>query len=313
MGPQLTFVWVTALGILRWPVLLVCAALAHRIRRNRRHLAVVVAVVIVFVADMAVENTGRVSTAADAGGGETLTILTHNVLYDGGDAQATIDALLDTDADVLFLQEVSVSRAAVLAAGLSDRYPHRAEALTEGRGHGLVTFAKRPVRAIDSWASGRGNVVGQCVDIDGLASCNIHLSSPSVAFDQPRRFLRLLVHNERYRRQQWAVIEATAEAHGALFLAGDVNTMAVEPHFRSIRRRWVDAWRATNPLDPGATYPHGTHGPPNKFARPGTPFVRPDYVLLDPSVKPLSARTLAAGGSDHRPLVVTVELPQGAP
>jgi len=304
-----TFVWITTLGILRWPLLAACALSASWARRRRRRVVVVVAVAVVVLLDMAVEASDRVGPDADAGGGATLTVLTHNVLFDGGDAEATIAAIRAADPDVAFLQEVSVRRASVLAAALEERFPHRLEALSAGRGHGLVTLSKQPLTPIESWASGRGNVVGQCLEVAGVAACNLHLTSPSVAFDNPHRFVPVLLHNARFRWNQWETIEETALAHGALIMIGDVNTMVVEPLFRRLRRRWVDAWRAVHPFASGATYPHGSHGPPNKFARPGLPFVRPDYVLLDPSVRPVRADTVAAGGSDHRPLIVELELP----
>ncbi len=305
----MTFVWVTSLGLLRWPLLLLCAALSGWARRRRGRAILVLGVAAVVLMDMAVEASGRVATADDAGGGETLTVLTHNVLFDGGDAGETVAMIVAEDPDVVFLQEVSARRARDLAAGLEARWPHRLEALSRGRGHGLVTFSKQPIAGIESWASGRGNVVGQCLRTGPLAACNVHLTSPSVAFDNPRRFVPVLLDNERYRRRQWEAIEETARGHGVTVMIGDVNTMVVEPHFRSIRRGWVDAWRALRPFASGATYPHGSHGPPNKFVRPGIPFVRPDYVLLDPSVRPIEARTPASGGSDHRPVVVTLELP----
>ena len=80
--------------------------------------------------------------------------------------------------------------------------------------------------------------------------------------------------------------------------------MAAEPFYAELRREWVDAWRYLHPVRPGNTYPHGTEGPPNKLARPGFAVVRPDLAMLRPSVRPLSMQVLAAGGSDHRPLLL---------
>ncbi len=306
----MTFLFVTTLGIVRWPSLVLCAWV---LRRGWKTLSValpVAFVVSVLLMDLAIENHGRASPDPDAGGGERITVVSHNVLFDGGDVDATVDALLEIDADLVFLQEVGARRAEVMHVRLGERYPHRAAALSEGRGHGLVTYAKAPLTPLDSWASGRGNVVGQCLR-ERVVICNVHLTSPSVALDRPGRFFPILLDNERYRRRQLAEIEATALAtDGPTLLVGDVNTMAVEPLFRDLRRRWVDAFRHARPVDPGATYPHGSHGPPNKFMRPGTPFVRPDYVLVSPDVLPLAARTVAGGGSDHRPLVATLELPR---
>jgi endonuclease/exonuclease/phosphatase (EEP) superfamily protein YafD len=313
-----TFLFVVALGLVRWPLLLVCAVVGRgRLRadgeeptKRKRWRIAAALVAMVLLGDLILDESGRIAPLPEAGGGERLTVLTYNVLFEGGDTDATVRTILEQDADLVFLQEVSARRADELHRGLRDRYPHRRTALPKQRGHGLVTYSTRPLTEIDSWASGRGNVVGHCLRMEPLVVCNVHLTSPSVAFDQPRRFLPILLDNERYRRGQIALIEEAASDHdGPVLLAGDINTMVVEPLFRDLRTRWVDAYRAVHPLHPGATYPHGSDGPPNRFMRPGVPLVRPDYVLISPDIRPVGAHTVDDGGSDHRPVVVTLELP----
>ncbi|MEO0605648.1 MAG: endonuclease/exonuclease/phosphatase family protein [Myxococcota bacterium] len=261
----------------------------------------------------------RVASMARPGsaGGPEITVVSYNVLFEGGDPRATVRLLADQDADVLFLQEITPA----WAKAVVDLAPHRILADHKGT-QGLAVLSRYPLSRPRLWHDDGGRILGQCVDatIDGTTHglCHVHLASPSwaiVTSDGPLQRLSRLEGNARRRARQWRRLEAEMQEHYApRIIAGDFNTLPTESFLREARRRWVDATRSRAWLRAGATWPQVAaihHRPPWLLGQlaAGGPWFRIDYLLCSPSVEVREARRRRGGGSDHLPVRATLALP----
>lgn len=93
-----------------------------------------------------------------------------------------------------------------------------------------------------------------------------------------------------------AFVERTR--HGPAVIGGDFNALEDSPQIRDLAGRWVDAFRAVNPEDPGLTCcaDNPTAGPEEQFER------RIDYVFV------VSAGDAGDAGADAGPRVLAAEL-----
>ncbi len=250
--------------------------------------------------------------------GTELTVVTYNVLFHGGDVQATVDLLAEQDADVIFLQEVTPEWTAHLVA----LAPHRVVAAASGS-QGLAVLSRFPLSRSRLWFSERERMVGQCVDVavagrPPVGVCHVHLTSPSWALETSRSLsgtVPALEGNARLRRAQWARLEAEmGESHDPIVIGGDFNTLPTERVLVDARRRWVDAARDHAWFGAAPTWPQVAaldHRPPWLLGRlaSGGPWFRIDYLLCHPSVAIREASRRPGGGSDHLPVRATLTLP----
>lgn len=258
-------------------------------------------------------GTARPTTAS----GQEFTVATYNLLFDGGDIGATARLVVDLDADVVFLQEVTPRWADTLG-----RLASHEQLVPAPGSQGLGILSRFPMSRSRTWTD-RGRLVGQCVDVTlptgTVGACHVHLESPSWAIATSQSVsdrLRGLEANARRRRQQWTRLETEMrESHAPLVIAGDFNTLPSERLLLDARRRWVDATRSRSWVGAAATWPQLaalSHRPPwlQGFLAEGGPWFRIDYVLCDPALDVLDATRWLGGGSDHLPVRVTLALPE---
>lgn len=226
-----------------------------------------------------------------------LTVVTHNLLFEGNTLTESLAGMRDAGADVIALQEVTPRDAERLTKELAATHPFHAEAPHVGA-HGFAFFSKHAITDVQLVRFEGKLPFAQCLTLslpDGpLPICNVHLSAP---VKELRNFASLpdldgLERNAARRRKEWAMVEADLDRRGgtrALAL-GDFNSLEAEPLYRSIREQWVDAFRQLH-LDWGATWPHGVQG--------RVPFARIDYVFSRGALRPLESKVISRSGSDH--------------
>jgi endonuclease/exonuclease/phosphatase (EEP) superfamily protein YafD len=227
--------------------------------------------------------------------GPVLRVLTANLLAGRAEAEAVVDLVGRTHADVLFVQELTDEAAARLKrAGLSDLLPHR---VTQPHSTRSSIYARYPLR-------------GGTLAVPGSAArCTARLVLPSGQFVQlacihaaPPRPPWSPGATARWRSQLSAL---PAPDEGPCILAGDFNATLDHAQFRRILRRgYVDA---ASQVGNGLSLTWG----PRPARRPTLLAI--DHVLTDRrcAVVTTSAHWLA--GSDHRALYAELRLPAAQP
>lgn len=231
-----------------------------------------------------------------AAAGPTVRLLTANLLAGTGDARTLVEQVRRHGVDVLTVQEFTPeARAALDQAGLDRLLPHRQlnpEIGTPGSG----LYSRWPLtdvglrRNLNGW--GFTQAYGT-VAVPGAPPVRVESAHPSApyALDQ--------VGN--WRADLTAQPPATPDG-GLRILAGDFNaTLDHGPLRALLRTGYVDAADATGE---GLT---GTWGP---YDGDLIPPVTIDHVLVDRRIAVRSVRVLTLPGSDHRPVLATLTLPQ---
>ncbi len=225
--------------------------------------------------------------------GPVLRVLTANLLFGRAVADAVVELVCRTHADVLFVQELTGDAAARLArAGLGDLLPHQVTQPVPRGTRGSI-YARYPLRG------------GPPAAPPSAARCTARLDLPSGQFVQlacihavPPRPPWSPGATARWRSQLSAL---PAPSDSPRILAGDFNATLDHAQFRRLLRRgYVDAAsQAGNGLSP-------TWGP-QPGRRPALLAI--DHVLTDRRCAVLTTSAHGLPGSDHRALYAEVRLP----
>jgi endonuclease/exonuclease/phosphatase (EEP) superfamily protein YafD len=218
----------------------------------------------------------------------SLRIMTLNLLVDRADPADLHRVLDDVDPDVLAVQELGPRAAGHIRRRFDHGHLDPQEDL-----FGLGLVARRPVGIAPLDLPGRAGWVATLepsiwgfpkhVDVIG-----VHLLNP---VDRPWRATRDL------RRAQVAGVERrVAESRGATVVIGDMNSTRRWPEYRRLEAIGTDAARTTRSAAP--TWSHFTRGPR---------WIRIDHAFVA-GVVPLRTRTMRVRGTDHRALVVDVDV-----
>ena len=237
-----------------------------------------------------------------------LNVLTFNIHGGLGHGRLDLRYLADEIAgwrpDVVLLQEVDRYR---LRTGVVDQAAWLGRALDMHVAYG-ANKRRAPARAGLPRAA-IGNAILSRTPIRGWR--NVHL--PNRPGLELRGLLRaeievdgqpLSVYVTHLQHTSAAVRIEQASAIRALLatdplpkiVGGDLNAEQDSPAVRTLLRTGLqDTWRSVGE-GPGLTVPNGS------------PHRRIDYVLHDPGIRPLAARALHSGLSDHRAVLASLDL-----
>ncbi|HVE87392.1 MAG TPA: endonuclease/exonuclease/phosphatase family protein [Myxococcales bacterium] len=297
----------SALWFLRWPLATLSGLLALGALRGRPMpllalgaLATAGALSAEWVASGAGRAAPQPVPARDA---FELTVLTHNVLFTGGDPDATVGALVAADADVVALQEVTPAWAARLERALRADHPYALLEPYEGA-LGYALYSRYPLTGPATLRPRGHHGFAQCARLElppgPVPICNLHLSPPPLTTR-----LKALEANARTRAAQWERVKAFLDmggGRGPALAVGDLNTGDYEPLYRRISSEFIDA-AGSVALLPARTFPNPALSP----AGVG-PLVRIDYVLARGGVQPLDVTVGRVTGSDHLPVRAVLRL-----
>ncbi len=236
-----------------------------------------------------VPATGRVRGAASD---DALWVLTYNVNFERP-SDATVAAIEEADADLVFLQETHEDWERAIRARLEARYPHLAfhHAPNEG---GMAILSRHPFRerrheiarggAFPGW---RGAVQTPLGELDVL---HVHLHPPLEDGSLVVGYFTTSDHRSR---------ELLHHVGGGVpdLVLGDFNEGQgpAVAHLEALGMR--DSQAEWPPLEQTWTWDTGT-----------TELVgRPDHVFAGPDLRVASVQVMLQGGSDHRPLRVALE------
>ncbi|PJF22798.1 MAG: hypothetical protein CUN56_04200 [Phototrophicales bacterium] len=216
-----------------------------------------------------------------------LRIMTFNLLAHNRDFTDVIAILRESEADIIALQEVSIQAADAIQSHLTALYPY--QVIYPGGIPGIGILSKYPITDEVVW---RTVLQQQRVMIDwngrDLVVYNVHPMTPisSGGF------------NGRNREIADILARIALEEHPVL-LVGDFNMTDLADPYRDITAQFEDAYHIAG-QGIGYTY----------FLR-GIPLLRIDYLFYRAPFRAFSARVgKEGGGSDHRPLIVSLALEQ---
>jgi vancomycin resistance protein VanJ len=233
-----------------------------------------------------------------AGGSSSATevrVITWNV-WAGAEESVTIGALLDHEADLVALQELSFEIAAAIEASaeLRARYPHRVLEPRPGVA-GMGLLSRWPVEAVAFEAEPVRQAA--TIRLDGLELdiVNGHPFPARIAlpfgFEPTKRNAEL--------EQLRAEVDARIDAGRRVLLIGDFNTAPTEPAFGPLTAGLHDA-HAELGLGPGWTWR------PHRFEPFGIGLLRIDLVLGGPGVVPIEIAEDCSRPGDHCLVLATL-------
>ena len=246
-----------------------------------------------------------------------ITILTWNTGRMGGFAKPekneVLQYLLSQDADVICLQEVDVYKDPQFLTlpdvrkTLSAKYPYSYvdfSVYNQRHQYGTMVWAKYPlVNKQSLHYETHGHLSNRCdivVGKDTLRLINNHLESYKLQTEDMSDVNKI---EQKWRRAtplrnaQARVIRREIEASPyPVIVVGDFNAVALSYAYWHISSGLYDAWNETHHFwEMGSTFEYKGFG------------FRIDYILCSDPLKPVSCEVKETTGSDHKPVVATLD------
>lgn len=243
-----------------------------------------------------------------------LTVQSFNILSATDEYAAIAQIILETDADIVGVQELGIPAAEYLNVVLANAYPHQALHPQENGWQGQGVFSKYAITEDEYWqytdfsfipyteaqrAHGHQRVEIN-FDSQTLVVYNIH---PYPPIDW-RGGVTIIPFPEDDVSHQMAMQRVTArimQETAPTILLGDFNFSDQHTEYQRIVEQFTDAYRSVS-VGPGYTYPAGGFGPL-------PPLMRLDYVFHSEHFAAVAARVLPYNApSDHRPVLAELAL-----
>ena len=265
----------------------------------------------------------------DGRGTNSLTVLSWNTARMGHfvkpENNEVLRYLVSQDADVLCLQEVDVYKDSKyltlpdVKATLGKKYPYSYidfSIYDKRHQFGTMVWSKYPlVNKQSIHYETRGNLSNRCdivVGKDTIRLFNNHLESYNFTsadladVDSLRNYEGFLATFKRLkakwqraiplRNKQAQIVREEIDASPyPVIVTGDFNSIALSYAYFHLSSGLHDAWRTVHPWRWGATCEHRGVG------------LRIDYILSSKDLVPTQCHIIDTSGSDHKPLVATLE------
>ncbi len=224
-----------------------------------------------------------------------LRIASANVLFLNHDHAAVIAWARATQPEVLLFLEATAEWRGALAPLAAD-YPHR-RYVTDRSHHGLLLLSRWPISDVLTRPTAEQDL--RPVLFTTITKQGVPLRLAALHATWPLR-----PRDARQRARDLATLAAEAARRGSLpFMGlGDLNISPFSPHFQALLRdsglRSAAAGRGWQPTWPTIFPPLG---------------IQIDHALVSPEVQVRAFRRGTANGSDHRPIVIDVIIPNSNP
>jgi endonuclease/exonuclease/phosphatase (EEP) superfamily protein YafD len=248
--------------------------------------------------------------------GTTLTVMTYNVLGYNTNSKGVVEAIRQSGADVVALQELNPLIANAIQNDLSQQYPYQDLSPVDGTsGAGIISrYPMQPVDTVDAQIGGplsRSTYQLASVEFEGntVLVLRVHAVPPRLGLpSMMNEFRRLREH------QATAIAKFASKSSLPLVVAGDFNATEMSTMYDILSTQLHDAWREAG-WGLGHTFPGGTSSGTSRIHVAGVYvpswLVRIDYVFHTEEWRTLSAQVGPWDGeSDHRPVVATLQLQQ---
>jgi endonuclease/exonuclease/phosphatase family metal-dependent hydrolase len=210
-----------------------------------------------------------------------------------------LQGVLDGDADIVALQEVTREQASMLErdVALVNRYPHRRIVWSEDW-RGMSLFSAYPI--LEHGTLAYPPLIWARLDLGAGRTVVVVNAHPTLHGASFRRYDP--AYRDRAIMHVRALVDPFLDRDEALILVGDFNVTVRETAYGELTARFQDAQLSTR------TFPHPTWRGPWTRARL-LPFLRLDYILCSARITPLHTRVdLRRRGSDHCAVRATVAL-----
>ncbi len=226
--------------------------------------------------------------------GTTLKLVSFNIYPNNQRADEAVDWLLTQDADLLLIQEHSGGFASLEAA-----YPYSQVERSGGSG----IFSRYPITDYEEVTFGEFVHQRAVIEVAGspFVLYNLHLAMPLTQDESVPLPLR---YDSTQRDSQIQELLARAPQETLpVILVGDFNMSEYSPIYDQIAAEYTDAYRAAS-WGIGATWPGGAS---EEWTTPLPRLMRLDYVWYSGGFQARAATVGAPLGSDHLPLIVTLD------
>lgn len=244
-----------------------------------------------------------------------LRVMTWNILYVNSNVEAALTAIQSQRPDILALQELGVALANGLVETLSADYPYQALFASDSpSGYGIfsrypITQSIPPKRHGDHhWCHEVTITVGS----ETITFINAHPRIPDIHLARLAGIpIPVGFDTELQDVQLRRLLQRVDQVSGRLLVTGDFNLSERQPMYREFVCRLHDAqqeagwgWGFTFPTNLAILDYFKVPIP----ALPMLPFLRLDYVFYNDGWQPLRTYSGRATGSDHRYLVVDLQM-----
>lgn len=286
------------LGISQIPLVLIGSLILWKRKKQgfklpHKVLGVIVGLLIV---NFVFEQLNRINFQQTSNTNQELSILTYNLYFKNKYPQQIIKEINKTNPDILVLQELTSTWETNLKKQIYNNYKYR-KTYVNNRTHGLGILSKYPIKNSKFLKNNSGIPINQIatlkVEKKELILVNSHLASPAIAVENPDKFFQYYKSNAQQRRKQWTDLDAYLNKNHKdkpQIIAGDLNTMRIEPLYRQIRHDWNDLFSRKG-KGFGRNFPNISSIP--------LPIITLDYILYRGKVAPIEAEILKGSSSDH--------------
>ncbi|MBI1277882.1 MAG: hypothetical protein GC179_07120 [Anaerolineaceae bacterium] len=235
----------------------------------------------------------------------TIKILTFNLHGEAHLLEPILDILRASDADIISVQELSISAADCFKAVLADLYPHQALYAVEQSSRGQGILSRHPINNPHYWRNpliahhSLGHLRAE-IDFDGtpIIVYNTHPLHPGMGNEG---------FSTRPRGQEIdVVLELADNDTGPVLIMGDFNMTDQAEDYQRITQQFKDSFREVG-SGMGFTFPDLSdfQSLPAYWPLPIRlfPFLRLDYIFHNAAFRPIKVHVWpTSGGSDHRPV-----------
>ena len=251
---------------------------------------------------------------------DQVRVMAFNVHSANGRIGDLVDVIQRTQPDLIAFAELSPWTDRKLARELAGEYPHRTRQELPGAGYGMAIYSRWPLEDLGSLQTGlslRSAVADVYTPRGTVRLVALHPSSTqspgrfaSTSLWRLRSAARSIEWSFQRREKQLAAVCDHLDQWGdrPVILAGDFNTTEFSDAYRCINRRLHDGYRVAG-QGLGHTWPNDQSPYWPLSLVPELPaLTRIDYVFYSDHWTATGAAVLdGSTGSDHKPVVVTLE------
>jgi endonuclease/exonuclease/phosphatase family metal-dependent hydrolase len=232
---------------------------------------------------------------------KAIRLMTYNLNYGNWDTKATLDAIAKADVDVVLLQEITDDWKQLLEKRFKDQYAHQAYRIHTRSAGGLAVLSKLPIKSEDYFTGPHGSwfPAGRLVveaAFGALQILNVHLRPAVEGGNWIKGFMSTPPIRKREIEAYWKQLTTDMPT----IIAGDFNE---DPTGLAVG--FLEAQGLARCTTSGPTtwhYQTTTNGKTSDVLKMDI-----DHVMTDKRLQTSDGHVLDTGGSDHRPVIVTIK------